>query len=111
MEAKLAAGYDVILEIELQGARAITNGDARRPRLIFVAPPSVGELARRLHGRATDSEAAIARRLEIAKAEIAAEHEFDDVVVNDDAQQAAAEVAAIIGAPRCRRRRKRQKGD
>lgn len=102
VEAKLAAGYDVILEIELQGARAIRTA-IPQARLIFVAPPSVGELARRLHGRATDSEAAIARRLEIAKAEIAAEHEFDDVVVNADAQQAAAEVAAIIGARHRRR--------
>jgi guanylate kinase len=99
VEAKLAAGYDVILEIELQGARAIRTA-MPHARLIFVAPPSVGELARRLHGRATDSEAAIARRLEIAKAEIAAEHEFDDVVVNADAHEAAAEVAAIIGARR-----------
>jgi guanylate kinase len=95
VDAKLAAGYDVILEIELQGARAVRRA-IPEATLIFVAPPSFGELARRLQGRATDSEAAIARRLEIAKAEIAAEHEFDEVVVNDDAQQAAAEVAAVI---------------
>ena len=95
VDAKLAAGYDVILEIELQGARAVRKA-IPEATLIFVAPPSVGELARRLYGRATDSEAAIALRLEIAKAEIAAEHEFDDVVVNADARQAATEVAAII---------------
>ncbi len=99
VDAKLAAGYDVILEIELEGARAIRKG-VPKATLIFVAPPSFGELARRLHGRATDSEAAIARRLEIAKAEIAAEHEFDEVVVNDEAQRAATEVAAIIARRR-----------
>ncbi len=99
VDAKLAAGYDVILEIELQGARAVRRA-IPAATLIFVAPPSFGELARRLQGRATDSAAAIARRLEIAKAEIAAEHEFDEVVVNDNAQRAAAEVAAIITARR-----------
>jgi guanylate kinase len=108
VDAKLAAGYDVILEIELQGARAVRMA-IPQATLIFVAPPSVGELARRLHGRATDSEAAIARRLEIAKAEIAAEHEFDDVVVNADAEQAATEVAAIID--RRRHNETRDKGD
>ena len=95
VDAKLAAGYDVILEIDLEGARAIRRA-IPAATLIFVAPPSPGELARRLHGRATDSDAAIARRLEIAKDEIAAEHEFDAVVVNDEAQQAAAAVVAII---------------
>ena len=95
VDAKLAAGYDVILEIELKGARAIrrTIPDAT---LIFVAPPSMDELTQRLRGRATDSPQAIARRLEIAKAEIAAEQEFDVVVVNDQAERAAAEVAAAI---------------
>jgi len=91
VDAKLAAGYDVILEIDLEGARAIRKA-IPAATLIFVAPPSVGELARRLHGRATDSEAAIA--------EIAAEHEFDEVVVNDEARRAAAEVAAVIVARR-----------
>ena len=99
VDSKLAQGYDVILEIELQGARAIRRAmpDAT---LIFVAPPSATELARRLQGRATDSAAAIARRLEIAKAEIAAEHEFDAVVVNDEARRAAAEITAVIAQRR-----------
>ena len=95
VDAKLAAGYDVILEIELQGARAIRRS-IPGAALIFVAPPSMDELQQRLRGRATDSSAAIARRLEIAKAEIAAEQEFDVVVVNDQAERAAADVAAFI---------------
>ena len=110
VDAKLAAGYDVILEIELQGARAVRRA-IPEATLIFVAPPSAGELARRLHGRATDSEAAIARRLEIAKAEIAAEHEFDEVVVNDDAQRAAAELVATVRARHARHDDTRDKGD
>jgi guanylate kinase len=99
VDENLAAGYDVILEIELQGARAIRKA-IPGATLIFVAPPSMQELTQRLRGRATDSEQAIARRLEIAKAEIAAEHEFDAVVVNDTAERAAAEVAALIAARR-----------
>ena len=95
VDAKLAAGYDVILEIELKGARAIRRS-IPGAMLIFVAPPSMDELTQRLRGRATDSPEAIARRLEIAKAEIAAEQEFDVVVVNDQAERAAAEVAAAI---------------
>jgi guanylate kinase len=99
VDAKLGAGYDVILEIELQGARAIRKA-VPGATLIFVAPPSMRELTERLRGRATDSDDAIARRLEIAKAEIAAEREFDAVVVNDTAERAAAEVAAVIEARR-----------
>ncbi len=108
VEAKLARGYDVILEIELQGARAIRRS-MPAATLIFVAPPSVDELARRLHGRATDTPGAIVRRLEIAKAELAAEHEFDEVIVNDEPERAAAELIAIMA--RRRTAETRHKGD
>ena len=108
VEDKLAQGYDVILEIELQGARAIRQA-MPAATLIFVAPPSFDELARRLHGRATDAPQAIDRRLEIAKAELAAEHEFDEVIVNDEPERAAAELVAIMA--RRRARDTRHKGD
>ena len=99
VEAKLAAGDDVILEIELIGARAVR---AAMPEAItvFIAPPSMAELAERLRGRGTESAAAIAKRLHRAEAEVAAAEEFDHVVVNDDAGRAAGEVAAIIEAQR-----------
>jgi guanylate kinase len=95
VEAKLAAGDDVILEIELVGARAVrtTVPDAVS---VFIAPPSMAELAQRLRGRGTETDEAIARRLNRAVTEVAAAGEFDHVVVNDDAARAAAEVAAII---------------
>ncbi len=108
VEAKLGAGYDVVLEIDLQGARQI-HAAMPDATTVFVAPPSIDELGRRLRGRATDSEAAIARRLEIARGELAAAGEFDEVIVNDDAQQAAARLAAIIAARRDAE--KRRKGD
>ena len=99
VEAKLAAGDDVILEIELIGARAVRK---TMPEAIsvFIAPPSMAELAERLRGRGTETAAAIARRLHRAETEVAAAEEFDHVVVNDDAGRAADEVAAIIEGQR-----------
>jgi guanylate kinase len=99
VEEKLARGDDVLLEIELRGARAVR---AAMPEavLVFIAPPSFDELRRRLRGRGTESDAAIARRLGIAGTELAAADEFDHVVVNDDAGRAAAELAEIINAGR-----------
>jgi guanylate kinase len=95
IDRKLARGDDVILEIELIGARAVRKA---RPDAgaVFIAPPSMAELGQRLRGRGTETDEAIARRLSIAQTEVAAAGEFDHVVVNDDAEQAAAEVAAII---------------
>ena len=97
--SKLVAGDDVILEIELIGARVV-RGAMPEAISVFIAPPSMAELAERLRGRGTETAAAIARRLDRAEAEVAAAQEFDHVVVNDDAERAAAEVAAIIEARR-----------
>lgn len=99
VERKIAAGDDVILEIELIGARAVR---AALPEVVsvFIAPPSMAELADRLRGRGTETAAAIAKRLHRAEAEVAAAEEFDHVVVNDDAGRAADEVVAIIEAQR-----------
>jgi guanylate kinase len=95
VESKTSEGLDVILEIELVGARAVR---AAMPEAVavFIAPPSMAELAERLRGRGTETDAAIARRLSIAETEVAAADEFDHVVVNDDAGRAAREVAYII---------------
>ena len=99
VESRLAEGSDVVLEIELQGARSVRRAlpDAE---LIFIAPPSLGDLVARLRGRGTESEAAIAARLRIARDEVAAAKEFDHVVINDEADTAAREVAELILARR-----------
>jgi len=99
VERKVAAGDDVILEIELVGARAVRSA-MPQAIAVFIAPPSMAKLAERLRGRGTETAAAIARRLHRAETEVAAAKEFDHVVVNDDAGRAADEVAAIIEAQR-----------
>jgi guanylate kinase len=95
VDGKLARGDDVVLEIELAGARAVRK-TLPAATAIFIAPPSMAELSQRLRGRGTESDEAIARRLRIAQTEVAAAGEFEHLVVNDDAERAADEVAAII---------------
>jgi guanylate kinase len=105
VEDKLARGDDVVLEIELTGARAV-RAALPGSTAVFIAPPSMAELADRLRKRGTESDDAIARRLHIAVAEVAAAGEFDHVVVNDDAARAAAEVVSVIEDRRIEERRK-----
>jgi guanylate kinase len=93
---RLAAGIPALLEIDLQGARQVreTMPDAR---FVFLAPPSFDELVRRLVGRGTESPEERERRLATARVELAAESEFDHVIVNDDVHRATDELVAIMG--------------
>jgi guanylate kinase len=93
----LAAEDPTLLEIELDGARQVRRS-MPDSRFVFLTPPSVEELVHRLSGRRTESPEQIARRLARAEIEMQAADEFDHVVVNRDAAQAAAEVAALIAA-------------
>jgi len=95
----LAGGRDVLLEIEIQGARQVR---ARRAdaRLIFLLPPSMRELERRLQGRGTDSQDEIRRRLEVAHRELEAICDFDYAVTNDELDACVANVLEIIRAER-----------
>lgn len=97
VEEHLAAGVPVLLEIDLQGARQVraTMPDAR---FVFLAPPSWDELVRRLVGRGTESAEERERRLATATVELAAEPEFDHVVVNDDVTRATDELLDLMGA-------------
>jgi guanylate kinase len=99
VEDLIERGYWVLLEIDWQGARQIRR---RVPEAlsIFVVPPSLAELEQRLRGRATDSEAVIARRLRDALDDIGHWSEFDYVIINDDFETAVAEMLAIVrGTP------------
>lgn len=99
VEEQIALGKLVLLEIEVVGARQIQQTFPHALR-IFILPPSVEELERRLRDRATDSEAAIRKRLERALAEIATRDEFDVQIINDDLETALQEIeAAIFGTP------------
>jgi guanylate kinase len=95
LEAQLAAGQDVLLEIDWQGARQVR---AALPSCttIFILPPSRAALGQRLQGRGTDSPEVIARRLADAVADMSHWREFDHVVVNDRFDQAVAELMAIL---------------
>ena len=99
VEDRMAAGRDVILEIDVVGASQIRE---RVPGsvLVFVEPPSMEELERRLRGRGTETEDRIRLRLETAAWEIEQRDWFDHVVVNDELQRASSQVAAIIDASR-----------
>ncbi len=96
VERHLAEGRPVLLEIELEGARQVRRSFPAGFQ-IFVKPPSFAELERRIRGRGTDSEEAITRRLERARVELAAEAEFDALLVNADLDQALLELERLMG--------------
>lgn len=95
VEARLAAGEPALLEIDLQGARQV-RAAVPDAQLVFLAPPSFDELARRLVGRGTEDPAKVRQRLDRARIEMAAEDEFDVVVVNDDLERAADALVALM---------------
>lgn len=96
IDTALKEGRPVMLEIDIQGARQVRKHmpDAR---LVFLLPPSWDELVARLEGRGTESAEEQARRLETARTELAAQDEFDDLVVNDQVPDAARKVVALMG--------------
>ncbi len=95
VESHLASGRPVLLEIELEGARQVRRSFPSAC-LVLIKPPSFAELERRIRSRGTDSEDAIQRRLARARQELQAEAEFDAVVVNDDLDQAQAELEGLM---------------
>jgi len=103
--AHLEAGRDVLFDIDWQGARQIAELGGDDVVRVFVLPPSMGELRRRLYARAEDDAAVIERRLARAKGEIEHWGEYDYVVVNDDFDRAYADIAHIYHAAKARRRR------
>jgi guanylate kinase len=101
----LAAGRDVMFDVDWQGARAIAAAAPDDTVRVFILPPSMAEMVRRIHARAGDSEEMIRRRLETAREEFTKWGEYDYVVVNDDFDHAYAELAHIYHAERLRRTR------
>jgi guanylate kinase len=95
IEARLAAGQPALVEVDLQGARELRR-TMPEAYLVFLCPPSWDALVERLTGRGTESPEIVERRLRTAKEELAAQDEFDAVVVNTDVHAAAAELLTLV---------------
>jgi guanylate kinase len=101
VEQQLAAGFDVILDIDWQGARQIRNSFPSS-RSIFVIPPSLDVLRQRLIGRGQDSDTVVQRRMKDAQAEISHWDEFDFLIINEIFDQALGELHSIIRSGKLR---------
>jgi len=97
LDRRTAQGVPVVLEIEVQGARQVAHAMPEALR-IFIAPPSEEALRARLVGRGTDHPDQVTARLATAREELAAQHEFGHVVVNDRLESAVAELEQIVRA-------------
>jgi guanylate kinase len=97
VEAALASGRDVILEIDVKGALDVKS-KVPEAKLIFIMPPSMEELESRLRGRKADEEEDIQERIDIAPGEmVIGEREFDVIIVNDDIERAAGKLEKALG--------------
>jgi guanylate kinase len=106
-EALLARGEDVVLVIDVQGARQVRSRGIETIG-IFVLPPSAAVLEQRLRGRSKDSEEQVRRRLEVASVEVDEYAQYEYVVINDDIETAVGRLQAIVGAERARVKRMRE---
>ncbi len=95
VEEALEAGKPVLVEVDLAGARAVRKA-MPEALLVFMAPPSWDVLVQRLTGRGTETEDVVARRLETARVELAAQDEFDTVIVNEDVSRACDELVSLL---------------
>lgn len=101
VDAALGRGRTVVLDIDVQGARRLRE-TLPEAVLVFVLPPSVEEMMRRLQARGSESPAELAVRLRTAREELDAAHEFDYIIVNDDFEEAMFRVESIMAAERRR---------
>lgn len=98
---QLSQGTDVVLEIDVQGALAVKK-TCPQAILIFIMPPSIEELKRRITDRGTDSKQVIVKRISVAADEIAMLERYDYMVVNDDLNEAFGKIKSVITAEHCR---------
>jgi guanylate kinase len=103
VEASLQAGQVAIFDIDVQGGAQLKAAFPRQATTVFILPPDVAELERRLRGRSTDGEEVIRRRLEAARAEVARGLAgYDYLVINDELEAALADLEAIVACERAR---------
>lgn len=108
LDLAVSGSGDILLDIDIQGTRQIRQLYAADTVTIFVLPPSFGELEGRLRRRGTETEEAIARRLQRAREEASAYIEYDYVIVNAEVAQSLADLAAIVNTERLRVARLRE---
>ncbi|MBS0369275.1 MAG: guanylate kinase [Proteobacteria bacterium] len=101
LESQISSGKDILLEIDWQGAQQVRKVFPKAVG-VFILPPSVDELERRLRGRGTDSEEVIARRVLAARGEMRHVAEFDYVIINEDLPAALDDLVAVVRASRLR---------
>ena len=99
LDAPLQRGRDLLLEVDVQGALQLRER-RRDARFVFLLPPSLDELERRLRGRGTDAPEGVTRRLAEVRRELSAVHAFDYAVVNDEVERTIASLLAIVAAER-----------
>ncbi|MGF7185713.1 guanylate kinase [Desulfitispora alkaliphila] len=104
VQENLANGYDVILEIDIQGALQVKE-KYKDGVFVFILPPSLEELCSRITGRGTETEDAMAKRLNSAKGEITYADKYDYIIINDNLEKAVENFKAIIKAEKCRAHR------
>ena len=95
VDAALAEGQELVLDIDVQGFRALRQALGQRANYVFIAPPSLEALGRRLAGRGTETPESLALRLKNAREELRAAGEFDFLVVNDELEAAWAELRTV----------------
>lgn len=105
IRAGLKEGQDFLFDIDWQGTQQLYQKDQQDVVRVFILPPSIDELHRRLKGRATDSAEVIAARMERARAEISHWDGYDYVIINDEVEVCFAKVCAILEAERMKRAR------
>jgi len=110
VEEKLEQGFDVILEIETKGAMQIKK-NCKDAIFIFILPPSLTELHRRLNKRRTESDAVIEKRLAVAVREIKLAHRYDYIMINEELEKAIVDLEAIIKSTKLSKKRNINKID
>lgn len=103
----LAVGHDILFDIDWQGTQQLKARDSKDVVSIYILPPSLAELEKRLRARGTDSESVIADRMSRAASEISHWGEYDYVLVNDDFDACLDQIRSILGAERHRRSRRK----
>ena len=106
VEAALSAGQDVLFDIDWQGTQQLREKARADVVSVFILPPSAGDLEKRLHSRAQDSDAVIRKRMSRASHEMSHWAEYDYIVINYDVDEAFAEVQSILKAERLKRERR-----